>query len=124
MRSSVMTGHRFLYLLVGIWAVVFIGTFVVMNMIDGPRNLDTGFRRLDMLVRGQAIALILAVIAAVAGFITRNGGKRTRLIGLIPIGITALLITALLIYATLFQPSGPIDTRPPTPQVPTAPTDS
>jgi len=116
-----MTGHRFLYLLVLIWAVVFVGTFVMTSLIDGPRNLDTGFRRLDMLVRGQAVALILALIAAVAGFITRNGGKRTRLIGLIPIGITALLITALLIYATLQQPSGPIDARPPTTQTPTAP---
>ena len=109
-----MTGHRFLYLLVGIWAVVFVGSILMTVNIDGPRNLETGFSRLDMLVRGQAVALILAVIAAVAGFITKGGGKRTRLIGLIPIGTTALLITALLIYATLHQPSGPIDTRPPT----------
>ena len=112
-----MSKKTAIYLLVTVWAVVF-ATSVAMSLnIEGPRNIDTGLKRLDMLFRGQIVAFALALFTAAAAFVIRGDGKRLKLVGLVPLGLTILIIAGAISYWLIMkdrdQPSGV--TLPPKP---------
>ena len=86
-----MPGKIVLYVFVALWAAAFVGSILISTGIEGPRNIDTGFKRLDVLARGQILALCLAVASAAAGFLI-GGGKRQKFIGLIPLALTVLIV--------------------------------
>lgn len=117
-----MKGRTLIYAFVIIWAVVFAGSVLMMLNVEGPRSIDTGFKKLDVLVRGQFLALFLALAAGVAGFTVKGSGKRERLIGLVPLGLT-FSIVALGLLLLVFIPDGQSPSTPPTrpAPVPTAP---
>lgn len=96
-----MRGKTLIYVLVGLWLIIFAGSIVMSFRIEGPRNIDTGLARLDMLVRGQLVALALAIIAGVTGFFVRGGGLAQRLIGLAPLALTMVLVAGLFGFASL-----------------------
>ena len=94
-------GTRLIYLLVILWAAAFALSIIMAVNVAGERNLDTGFARLDVLMRGQIVALALAIFAAVAGFLVAESNRSTRLVGLAPLALTVLLVGGLFVVATL-----------------------
>ncbi len=96
-----MNDKRVIYLLVVVWAVVFAASVIVTVNIDGPRTIDTGFKRLDTLARGQIGALLLALVTAAAAFRVRGDAKRVRLVGLVPLGLTILIVAGLIVVALI-----------------------
>ena len=94
-------GTRLIYLLVILWAAAFALSIIMAVNVAGERNLDTGFARLDVLMRGQIIALALAIFAAVAGFLVADSNRSTRLVGLAPLALTVLLVGGLFVVVTL-----------------------
>jgi uncharacterized membrane protein YphA (DoxX/SURF4 family) len=116
-----MIGKKALVVIVVLaWAGVFFGSYLASSAIEGPRNLDTGFKRLDVLAQYQFVALGLAVLAAVLGFVWRKTAARVLLIGLVPLLATALLIAGILV-ATLILNDRPAPSDVSPPLVPTAP---
>lgn len=109
-----------IYVLILIWVGVFVMSFVASMGIDGPRNIDTGFKRLDVLARYQMIAFAIAVSTAVLGFLWRKDAKRILLVGLVPVVCTVLLIVGLLVTSVIVNSRRPPPTTYPTPK-PTAP---
>ncbi|MCL4676542.1 MAG: hypothetical protein KJZ59_11135 [Pararhodobacter sp.] len=110
---------RLTLVLILIWAALFAASFLLPMRIDGPRNLDTGFQRLDILARYQMLAFGAAVVTALAGVLWRKQGKRVMLIGFVPLLITALLIAALVVATFVGNRLTPPD--PITPPRATAP---
>ncbi len=94
----------FVVLLVLVWAAVFVASYFMSAQIEGPGNIDTGFKRLDMLARYQFIAFAVAVASAVLGIIWRRQGKRIMLVGLIPLLVSALLIVGIVVATMIFNP--------------------
>ncbi|MEM7258119.1 MAG: hypothetical protein AAF404_12120 [Pseudomonadota bacterium] len=89
------------YLLVSAWILIVGLSFWAATTIDGPRNLDTGFKRLDLFLKYQLAALIVAIAAAIAGFRGSHGKWQPRLIGLVPLTLTVTVLTGLFIFASL-----------------------
>lgn len=114
-----MTARLLVYLLVLGWAIAFGWSIIASLGIDGPRNIDTGFRRLDVLFRGQMIAFGFAVVAGASGFLVGAAGKRDKIIGLLPISITALIVAGIALFAMLYDP--PVPDGAPNTGHPTAP---
>lgn len=112
-----MNNNRVVYLLVIVWAVVFAASVILTVNIEGPRNIDTGFRRLDTLARGQIVAFLLALVTAAAAFIVPGGGKRLKLVGLVPLGLTILIVAGIFIFALIMntRPAPQGNTPPPRP---------
>lgn len=110
-----MRGKTILYLLVTLWVIVFAASILMSLNIDGPRNLDTGLARLDTLVRGQLVALALAILAGAAGFLVSGGGWRQKLIGLAPLALTLVLVAGVVLFAMLRmgEVAAPADPVPP-----------
>ncbi|MDF1727042.1 MAG: hypothetical protein P1U53_04740 [Sulfitobacter sp.] len=105
-----------LILLVLIWAGVFFGSFYATSMINGPRNIDTGFRRLDVLARYHIIALGLALVTAALGFVWRGQARQTVLIGLVPMIGTVLTIGGIAVAAMILgNRAVPVEPDPPRP---------
>ena len=103
--------------LVLVWAAVFVGSFFAAGAIEGPRNIDTGLKRLDVLAVYQLIAVSLAVVAAILGLVWRRQAAKILLIGLLPVTLTVLAIFGIFVLAMILgngQPSAP-------PGPPTAP---
>lgn len=111
---------KLISVIVAIWAALFVGSYIASTGIEGPRNLDTGFRRLDVLARYQIMAFAVAVIAAIAGFLWRKESKRVLMIGLAPLAITLLLIGGLVVASIVLSNARP-PYEPMTPTKPTAP---
>lgn len=114
-----MFSKKLVYALVIVWLAVFVGSIIMTINVQGPRNIDTAFKALDTLFRWQLLAFLLALMAAVAGFLGKENGKREKLLGLAPIGLTVLAVAGLVIISTI------IGNRPPpaapNPMTPTAP---
>lgn len=110
---------KLIYVMVLVWLVVFVGSIVMSVNIEGPRNIDTGFKRLDSLFRGQILALIIAFIAMLAAFFGKENGRREKLLGLAPILLTVLAAAGLVVFALVMNNQAP----PPEslPLTPTAP---
>ena len=102
------------------WAAVFAGSFVASSGIEGPRNIDTGFKRLDVLVQYQIVALALAIASAALGFAWRRQAKRILPIGLVPLAATVLLVAGVALAATILG-NRPAPQSPGPPPKPTAP---
>lgn len=107
-----MKGTSLIYLFVILWALVFAGSILMTLNIDGPRNIDTGFKRLDVLVRGQLLALLLALAAAVGGFFVRGLPRRHKLTALAPLGLTLVGVLSIVLFA-MFFPRETVETEPP-----------
>ena len=116
-----MKRSHWVFALLLIWVVVQAWSFWSAAGIEGPRNIDTGFRRLDHFFRWQILALGLAVIAAIAGFLSLGGRRIIRLIGLLPICLTALAVGGLYLFVSL-EGSPPVTSQPTRPKT-TAPVD-
>lgn len=101
--------------LVLVWAGVFFGSFLASSAIEGPRNIDTGFRRLDVLAQYHIVAISLSIVTAVLGIVWRRQAARILPIGLVPLSVTALLVVGVLVVATFLRDS-------PAPQPPLTPT--
>ena len=98
-----MSGSRIAFLLVGLWMVVQILSFWLPSGIEGPRNLDTGFQRLDVWFRWQLAALVIAFVAAISGFFAKPKSWRIRMIGLLPAALTLLAVVALYLSVLIFD---------------------
>lgn len=96
-----------LLVLVAIWAGLFAASYFMSVRIDGPRNIDTGFRRLDVLFRYQLFAFGVAVLSMVMGFVWRKSGKRMLLTGAMPLLTTIALVAALFVAVTLYGSGSP-----------------
>lgn len=105
---------RLTVILVVIWAGLFAASFLFSMQIDGPRNIDTGFKRLDVLVRYQLFALGVAFIAAISGLLARKEGKRTMLVGFVPLLITGVTVIAIVVVTLIGNRPDPsaFDTTP------------
>lgn len=106
--------------LVLFWAVLFAWSFLASAGIDGPRNLETGLRRLDVLAAYQFVAFGLAVIAALLGVVWRRQAAWTMLIGLGPLAVTVLLVATIVVAAMVLR-DRPVPEPPGTPTAPAAP---
>lgn len=94
---------KLIILLVAIWAVIFVASYFMSVGIEGPRNIDTGLKRLDVLARYQIVAFLVAVISGVAGIAWRRESKRIMLVGLTPLLITLLLIAGIVGATMIFN---------------------
>lgn len=92
---------RLIIFLVLIWAAIFAASYVLSVQIEGPRNIDTGFKRLEVLALFQFIAFAVAIVSAFIGFLWRNDGKRILLVGLIPLLTTVVLFAALAVTVSI-----------------------
>lgn len=120
-RVAPVKGHVIVYVLVAVWAVAFAWSIFGSLGIEGPRNIDTGFRRLDVLFRGQLIAFGIAIVAGASGFLMEGCGFRQKLIGLLPLLITVLIVAFIALFAFFHDPVPPPDASAPTrPTVPAA----
>lgn len=99
-----MSKKKIIIALVLVWAAVFVASYFLSKGIDGPRNLDTGFKRLDVLARYQFIAFGVAVVSAVLGIIWKRDNKQALLLGFFPLAATALLVAALIVGSMIFNP--------------------
>lgn len=109
-----MKGRTLIYLFVIFWVLVFAGSILMTLNVEGPRNIDTGFKKLDVLARGQFLALFLAVAAGVAGFMVKGSSRRERLVGLIPLGLTFAILAAGTLFLA-FMPDGQVAPTVPPP---------
>ena len=96
-----MSGSRITIILVGLWVLVQILSFWMSAGIEGPRNIDTGFKKLDVWFRWQLLAVCVAIIAAIFGFFSSDKSWRTRTIGLIPAAITLVAAVGLYLFVAL-----------------------
>lgn len=102
-----MFSKKLIYVLVIVWAVIFVGSIMMSVNIDGPRNIDTGFKRLDMLFRGQILAGFMAIATAIWGFLAKGHGRREKLVGLLPVGLTVLLFAGFIVFALVMKDMEP-----------------
>ena len=107
--------------LVLLWAAVFLGSFLATSAIEGPRNIDTGLKRLDVLAQYHLVAIMLAIVSAVLGIAWRKQARRILPIGLVPLTVTALLVAGIFVVA-LFLGDRPVPQAPGTPTAPAAAT--
>lgn len=96
-----MSTSKVVYALVSLWVIVFCGSIVMALNIDGPRNIDTGLARLDVLFRGQILALALSVVAAASPFLVGDRGRAQILIGIAPLTVTILLVAGLFLFVSM-----------------------
>lgn len=94
-----------LLVLIAIWAAIFVGSYFMSARVEGPQTLDVGLKRLDILARYQIMAFAFAIATAALGFVWRKSGRRMLLLGLVPLGATALLIAVIVIAAVIFSAS-------------------
>ena len=104
-----MISFRFVLLLVFLWLLVQAWSFWAPTNIEGPRNIDTGFRRLDIWFRWQLVALGIAIISSAAGLFTIEKRWRDRIVGLTPLGLTVLIAAGIFFYASYGPGSKPIN---------------
>ncbi len=86
-----------------VWVALFAASYFLSVRIEGPRNIDTGFRRLDVLARYQFLAFGVAVAAAVLGLLWRRGGKGMLLMGVTPLALTVLLVVGFYVAFAVFN---------------------
>lgn len=96
-----MNSKKVIYVLVILWAVVFALPIMMALNVEGPRNIDTGFERLDIIARGQTFALALAIMSGAAAFLVKDLSFRQKAIGLAPLIVTILIVAGLFLFAFL-----------------------
>ncbi|MBW8639366.1 hypothetical protein K1W69_19385 [Hoeflea sp. WL0058] len=117
-----MSGLRVVLVLLALWIALQTGSYVTTSDIEGPRNIDTGFKRLDVFFKWQIAALAVALVAAAAGFVGPDKRWRKRLIGLAPLGLTLAAVGGLALVGLIIQNAQTPDTsfRPTTAPAATA----
>lgn len=117
-----MSGLRVVLVLLAFWIALQIGSYVSTSDIEGPRNIDTGFKRLDVFFKWQVTALAVALVAAAAGFVGPDKRWRKRLIGLAPLGLMLAAVGGLALVGLIIQNAQTPDTsiRPTTAPAATA----
>lgn len=93
-----VTGSRVVYALVGAWVLVQVWSFGASSLTEGPRNIDTGLKRLDVLFRWQILAVGIALIAAMSTFFGTDRRWRFRLVGCAPLMLTLGLAFGLYLF--------------------------
>ena len=104
-----------LLVLIASWAGLIVASYFMSVRIEGPRNIDTGFRRLDVLFRYQVAAFGVALVAGVLGLAWRKSGKAMLLLGAVPLLATISLVAVLFVGVALFggqSSPGESDARP------------
>ncbi|MCY6383357.1 hypothetical protein [Hoeflea prorocentri] len=109
------------YALIVVWALAIGWSLWGAAAVEGPRNLDTGFKKLDVFFKGQLLAFGVALVTAAAGFAFAGAARRIRLIGLIPIGLTVLVLAGSTAAFLLFNEADPTPSTQT--RMPTAPAD-
>lgn len=89
-----MTARTIVIVLFLLWLAVFAGSILMAQAVEGPRNIDTGFRRLETLMLWQGVAFVVAVVATGVTLSRRGLTRSTKLIGYAPVGLTVLLVVA------------------------------
>lgn len=92
-----MRARHLIFILFAAWALAFAWSFLSAQSIDGPRNVDTGFRRLDVWFRWQMIAFAIAVVMGVIAILQRGLPRGVRLLALSPGTLTLLLVGAFIL---------------------------
>ena len=88
-------------ILVSLWILAQIWSFHVSAGIDGPRNIDTGFKRLDALFKWQLLALCLAIGAAIYAIFAKGAQKWARIMSALPAIFTIIAVAAIVLFANL-----------------------
>jgi hypothetical protein len=109
---------RVTIVLVILWAGLFAASIFFAMQVEGPRNIDTGFKRLNVLASYQALAFAVAVVAAVAGIVARRAGRRIMLVGFVPLIVTGLIVVGFFVVASLEPRTVPDAGAPPKPTAP------
>ena len=114
--------QRLMYMLAVLWVVLIATSIIATRRIEGPRNIDTGFKALEVLFLWQVAALGVAIVAMVVAIFSKGLTRPARLAGFAPIGLTVVLVAGVLLYST-FNQSGPIPApdRPVTTPAPSTP---
>lgn len=100
-----MKKESLVYLSVAIWILVFAQSFWISGDVEGPRNIESGFRRLDVFFRFQLMAFMLAIVAAFLGFVYSEKRWRLRLVGLAPLAVTLMFALTILVVTLLPESS-------------------
>ena len=106
-----MRGRWTVLILVTAWILALLGSYVFSTAIEGPRNIETGFKRLDVLFRWQLAALVLAFVSLTYAWIARPRPRWVRLLGFAPAVLTVLSVLVLT-AAAVFGPGSSQDTAP------------
>lgn len=113
-----------LVVLIILWAGFVVASYFMSVRIEGPRNIDTGFQRLDVLFRYQMMAFAVAVLSVVLGVLWRRSGKRMLLMGAIPLLTTVLAAAGLFGVVALYDSGPPPENiGAPVTEAPAAPAD-
>ena len=105
--------QRLMYMLALVWVVLIATSIIAARQVEGPRNIDTGFRALEVLVLWQMAALGVAIVAMVVAIFSKGLARSARLAGFAPIGLTIVVVAGVLLYATFNRPeSAPAPDRP------------
>lgn len=107
-----MKSKTIIYVLVGAWIGCIIISIAASQAVDGPRNIDTGLKRLDILVKWQLVAFITAIISGLLALFIRSQSRLTRLVGATPITLTIILIGALYLWMTFANQQYDVQTSP------------
>ena len=83
------------------WVALQIWSFWVSSSIDGPRNIDTGFKRLDVFFKWQVLAFCLALGSAFFVLFSKGLQMRSRFIGLSPAILTIVCVGGIFLFALL-----------------------
>lgn len=110
-----MSKRMGLLCLVLLWAALIALSFLLPARIEGPRNIDTGFQRLDVFARFQFFAFGVAVLALCLGVLWRRSARFVALIGVLPVIATGLGVAAVVVFAMLSNPTPPASSTPPGP---------
>jgi FtsH-binding integral membrane protein len=94
-----MSSRLFVIGLVTIWAALMLVSFFAVQAVEGPQNMDTGFRRLDVLLTWQLIAAVVAVASAIAAFAQKDLTRGLRALGYMPLVLTAAALVLVIAAA-------------------------
>jgi len=83
-----MSSRLFVIGLVTIWVALMIVSFIATQAVEGPNNIDSGFRRLDVLLTWQLIAAVVALASAIAAFVQKDLTPPWRALAFAPVAMT------------------------------------
>ncbi|MEM7211751.1 MAG: hypothetical protein AAF479_07640 [Pseudomonadota bacterium] len=107
-------------LLVCAWVVAVAASFLLAWQIEGGRNIDTGFKRLDVFFKWQVGAFLIAVFLAGVGLLGKSLQRWLRWIAGAPILLTLATVCLFVGYA-YFVGGPPGSTPDPSQRTQTAP---
>lgn len=106
--------RKLIPVLVVLWVALIVISIVATRQVEGPRNIDTGFRALNVLFMWQMAAFVVALVALLVAIFGRELGRGMRMLGLAPVALTLLLLGGVIVYSKMasprlmMPPSGPV----------------